>query len=577
MNFLSSIIQLCLSTFLLFDLISLSSSWTTNYNHHQRSHHQTRVLVKVQSTSSIENEKNTHASTNKQITPAALPARVIAARALVEPNNTKKHKHVNYHQNNPITKLESNSQYSKLPSRDKAFARHLVSSTIRRTGQIDALLNQLCTNKYPPKCGKFTGLVLACLRMGAAQILFMDVKDFAAVKETVQVLKYENAPEKIIKFVNAILRRVSREEGKALLAKHTSIEDNIAPWLLKEWNQSYGSETTTQMIEQLLETKSYKYVDISLNLSPFLDDNEKRKEIEEIINTFTTYTNSSCDSGGDSKNDNGSVTLLPTGSSIRIEKGQESGDSGIISNWPFYHEGKWWVQDISATLPAIGLINGLKTLNNQNNKMDHDYVDYFSKLHIVDMCAAPGGKTSQLLAAGFGKVTAVEVSQRRCKRLQENLHRLDLEERCDIVLSPGQDYTPKLNDKKVSGILLDVPCSATGTGNRRPDVLRKDSNDVEGLLQIQEILVNHCLDNILEKGGILCYATCSLLKIESEDQIKKLLTNRNDVETLPFTHGEIPGFDDAIDESGWLRLKPGVLDGQLKSCDGFFVARLIKK
>jgi 16S rRNA (cytosine967-C5)-methyltransferase len=160
----------------------------------------------------------------------------------------------------------------------------------------------------------------------------------------------------------------------------------------------------------------------------------------------------------------------------------------------------------------------------------------------------------------------------------ENLERLKFgEDQCQVVVSPGQEWLPKRDngeDLKIDGILVDVPCSATGTGNKRPDVLRKDG-DLGNLLETQEILANHCADNILQSGGIMIYATCSLLARESEDQVHKLL-KRGTMKTLPFVEGEIPGFDGAIDENGWLRVLPGVLEAEMAQCDGFFVARLEK-
>ena len=159
--------------------------------------------------------------------------------------------------------------------------------------------------------------------------------------------------------------------------------------------------------------------------------------------------------------------------------------------------------------------------------------------------------------------------------MKENLNRLDLDKRCEVVVLPGQEWVNQDRSNKVAAILVDVPCSATGTGNRRPDVLQKDTADLESLHQIQEKLANHCVDNILSKDGVMIYATCSLLKSESEDQVTKLL-QRGGVETLPFEPGEIPGFDNAIDQNGWLRVIPGMIGGPLNYCDGFFVARLKK-
>jgi 16S rRNA (cytosine967-C5)-methyltransferase len=152
-----------------------------------------------------------------------------------------------------------------------------------------------------------------------------------------------------------------------------------------------------------------------------------------------------------------------------------------------------------------------------------------------------------------------------------------MEDRCTVCIEDGSKWLPN-DDSQIHGVLVDVPCSATGTGSKRPDVLRRDK-DLGNLLEVQEKLAQHCADNILTSGSIMVYATCSILKQESEDQVNKLLERgRNGegavLETVPFRLGEIPGFDEAIDNNGWLRVLPGTLPGSLSSCDGFFVARL---
>ena len=252
--------------------------------------------------------------------------------------------------------------------------------------------------------------------------------------------------------------------------------------------------------------------------------------------------------------------ILPHGS-IRV------GDNvaGAVSDWPLYEQGSWWVQDASAALPGLALYNALRSMGDEN------------KMHVVDLCAAPGGKTAQLVSLGFGHVSAVEKSPRRSRRLVENLERLGMQDRCNVCVADGTEWLPA-QDEKIAGVLVDVPCSATGTGSKRPDVLRRDEN-LGNLLEVQEKLANHCADQILAPGGIMVYATCSLLKQESELQVEKLIGRGKNgncaiLETVPFTPGEIPGFDDAIDENGWLRVLPGMLSGSLSSCDGFFVARL---
>jgi 16S rRNA (cytosine967-C5)-methyltransferase len=449
--------------------------------------------------------------------------------------------------------LESNPGYKQLDDqRHRSFARLLVSTVERRMGQIDKILS-LYADVYPPKKGKNSSLVQACLRVGAAQLLFLDIADYAAVKETVDILKKWNGPrnkvpEPLIKFVNAILRNIGRD-GPELLDTSTSESDNVAPWLIKMWHDTWGEENTSKLISQAMREP---HIDLSIKLSPYLIEEDQILELERWRDMM-----------GDD------AMILPHGS-IRVG----SGMGGSVANWPHYADGNWWVQDASSTLPALAL---RKALINQYGSAS------LPDLHVVDMCAAPGGKTAQLLSFGLGHVTAVEANARRCRRLDENLERLKLKEHCTVVVSEGQKWTPDDDSEThgpVSGILVDVPCSATGTGSRRPDVLRRDAN-LGNLLDTQNVLATHCADNILAMHGIMVYATCSLLALESEDQVRKLLA-RGDTQgeavmkTVPFKPGEIPGFDNAIDENGWLRVLPGVLEGDLSSCDGFFVARLQK-
>ena len=172
----------------------------------------------------------------------------------------------------------------------------------------------------------------------------------------------------MIKFVNAILRRIVRE-GEEILTKQTSSTDNIIPWLLHEWNGSYGEDTTNQMIEQILDPNAHQHVDLSLNVRPlFLKGKSEEKgaiktEQEEISKIILEF---------ESRGDNhGKITLLPN-NSLRINRGMET----VVSNFPFYEEGKWWVQDVSSTLPALGLISAL-----------YKRGDDLTKLHVVDMCA----------------------------------------------------------------------------------------------------------------------------------------------------------------------------------------------
>lgn len=438
-----------------------------------------------------------------------------------------------------VSRLESTKYFQDSSQRDRAFARNLVSTTSRRLGQIDAILSECCKT-YPPK-GKHGPILQACLRVGVAQILFLDTPSFAAVKETIDILKDKSfrVPKPMVSFANAILRRVDRE-GEELLGQ-TDICDNVSLFLREQFEIQYGKDNTQKIVEQLLDENAHHSVDLSIN---------SRYSVDVIVQEFEKYNDKF-----------ESVTKLSNGS-LRILKGQ---DGGVLSSWPLYEEGAWWVQDVASTLPAIALSKILEKKCNENGSD-------IEGLKVVDCCAAPGGKTAQLLSAGF-EVTAIEANARRSRRLLENLERLQFgEDKCHVVVKQGQEWNPD-DSQNIAGILVDVPCSATGTGNKRPDVLRKDG-DLGNLPETQEILANHC-SNVLSSGGVLVYATCSLLKRESEEQVLKLL-EKGTMKIIPFEKGEIPGFDGAIDEHGFLRVLPGCLDDELKQCDGFFVARLEK-
>ena len=306
-------------------------------------------------------------------------------------------------------------------------------------------------------------------------------------------------PEAMIRFVNGVLRKLSTSSslgadddsqqtmyGHTLL-KETSASDNIAPWLLRKWEDDWGGSQAKLICEEMMPSDFIKvntHIDVTTKHSlRSIVDGTARKESQASLQRLQTSFGDDC-------------ILLQHGS-LRI--GSSLG--GDVTQWPGYSEGTWWVQDASSTLPALVLTQTLSKVHNSDLK----------SLHVIDMCSAPGGKASQLASAGFGRVTAIEASQRRSKRLVENLNRLNLSEICQVIISQGQDYVP-VEDDRVDGILLDVPCSATGTGARRPDVLRR-SSDLSELLDIQEVLASHCADNILRPGGVLVYATCSILKV----------------------------------------------------------------
>ncbi|MGH1370103.1 MAG: RsmB/NOP family class I SAM-dependent RNA methyltransferase [Maritimibacter sp.] len=234
-------------------------------------------------------------------------------------------------------------------------------------------------------------------------------------------------------------------------------------------------------------------------------------------------------------------TLLPTGTVRLAEAGRVTGLAG-------YQDGTWWIQDAAAAMPAMVL--GAKPGEK-----------------ILDLCAAPGGKTMQLCAAG-ADVTAVDVSAGRLKRLEENLDRCGL--RAEVITADALEYEGGPFD----AILLDAPCTATGTIRRHPDLpFAKDGSDFPGLFELQEHLIDRGL-GLLKPGGRLVYCTCSLLIDEGEEQVRDALARHEGLVVAPEAL-HLPGIDAAWISDEGLRLRPDYW-AELGHMDGFFITNLIK-
>lgn len=234
--------------------------------------------------------------------------------------------------------------------------------------------------------------------------------------------------------------------------------------------------------------------------------------------------------------------LMPTGS-VRLR------EAGQVSRLPGYAEGQWWVQDAAAAIPA-------RVLAPQKGEA------------VLDLCAAPGGKTMQLAAAG-AVVTAVDQSEGRLARLAENMARVDL----SATLIPSDVF--EFDQGGWSAILLDAPCSATGTIRRHPDLPRaKDGSEFGFLIDQQTAMIDHAL-SLLEPGGRLVYCTCSLLPDEGEVQIEEALARHPGL-AVDRDALNLPGIDPAwVTQEGGLRLRPDYWP-DLGGMDGFYMAMLRK-
>ncbi|HXI87122.1 MAG TPA: RsmB/NOP family class I SAM-dependent RNA methyltransferase, partial [Parvularculaceae bacterium] len=222
--------------------------------------------------------------------------------------------------------------------------------------------------------------------------------------------------------------------------------------------------------------------------------------------------------------------------------------AGDVAQLPGFRDGEWWVQDAAAALPArlLGDVAGKR---------------------VFDLCAAPGGKTLQLAAAG-ARVIALDVRGPRLKLVAENLARTGLV--AETVKADLLDWSP---DERADAILLDAPCSASGIARRHPDILRsRREEEIEPLAALQAKMIDKAV-SLLAEGGLLVYATCSLLPEEGERQIDAALKRHPGLSRVPIAAEEIGGLAEALTRAGDLRTLPSFWPGR-GGMDGFFAARL---
>ena len=399
-----------------------------------------------------------------------------------------------------------------LADRDRALMRRLVATILRRLGTLGHVLSRLLNRGIPTDAPRAQSALL----IGAAQILWMDVPDHAAVDLSVRLVQSDRRAAKYAGLVNAVLRRCARE-GQPLIDEVKSQTLDVPPWLLERWIAHYG-ETTAREIA------------VALSHEPSLDITVKSDAAQ-----WATRLHGE---------------TLPTGTVRTLLQGS-------VTMLPGFAEGQWWVQDAAAALPVrlFGDVAG-KT--------------------IADLCAAPGGKTAQLALAG-ARVTAVDRSPGRMARLRDNLARLSLQ--AETVVADAAEWPGGNNAEGFDGILVDAPCASTGTIRRHPDVdwLRQES-DIAALTALQKRLLQKAVA-LLKPGGTLVYCTCSLEAEEGELAISALLATEPGVRRAPIEAGEVAGLSEILNADGDLRTLPCHLphaDPRLSGLDGFYAARLVK-
>lgn len=399
--------------------------------------------------------------------------------------------------------LDEALEVDGLEERDRAFARMLLATTLRRLGQIDALIAHCLARPLPIQAVVAEDI----LRLGIAQLLFLDVAAHAAVDTAVEMTKQAGLAAHA-KLVNALLRRLSRRDGKALVAGQDAARLNTPGWLWESWSAAYGEASCRAIaLAHLAEAP--------LDVSTMGDAALWAERL--------------------------SAEILPTGT-LRRPAG------GAISQLPGYEDGAWWIQDAAAALPArlLGDVKGRR---------------------IADLCAAPGGKTAQLAAAG-AQVIALDRSARRLQRLAANLARLHLS--AEVIAADAVSWRP---ERPLDGLLLDAPCSATGTLRRHPDAARlKRPEDLARLTGLQARLLAAAVD-MVAPGGLVVYCTCSLQPEESIAQVEALLAQGAPLRRRPIAAAEVGDLAELVTAAGDLRSLPCHL-AEKGGMDGFYAARL---
>ena len=396
-----------------------------------------------------------------------------------------------------------------LATRDRALARAIVAASLRQKGELDRVLFTFLGRGLPDKSGTLYPILLA----GAAQLIFLKTPPHAAIDLAVTLAQYDPKAKRYDKLVNAVLRRVANE-GEAIASALDAARVNTPDWLWSRWVSYWGEARAHAIAEaNLIEPP----LDLTVKNNPAL--------WAERLSGRVLVT--------------GSVRLLP---------------KGRIESLASYDEGAWWVQDVAASLPAklLGHVAGQP---------------------VADLCAAPGGKTAQLVLGG-ASVIAVDNSKTRLKLLAENLKRLHLE--AELVEADAASWQP---GGLFDAVLLDAPCSSTGTIRRHPDIpYVKSAKDIEALAALQARLLDNAA-RLVRPGGKLVYSTCSLEPEEGEAQIAAFLTRNAAFRIDPVSPAELYGQAQWIEPSGCLRTFPYELkldSAEWSGMDGFFAARLVR-
>ncbi|MDC1303025.1 RsmB/NOP family class I SAM-dependent RNA methyltransferase [Pelagibacterales bacterium] len=392
-----------------------------------------------------------------------------------------------------------NTKVAKEIKNKRSETKFILSALCRKLFEIDNIIDQLTDKNISPR----NIMVRNCIRIALIELIDLDRPAYAVINSWVEIAKNKKRLMHFSKLINAILRKFLKNNTKSNLI----ISKKVPGWLWNSWSNTYGKIEASKIIEASLT-------------EPPLDISYVDQE-----NNFLQLQNT-----------------LP--GSFRLK------NPGKINEIEGFKEGRWWVQDVGATIP----VNILGDINNKE---------------VLDLCSAPGGKTMQLLAKG-ANVTCIEISKKRIDTMQENFRRTQLKP--EIICADILKWT---SDKKYDFILLDAPCSATGTIRKNPDLIHiKEQHDLKKNIQLQKLLLQRAI-NFLSSTGVLVYCVCSLEIEEGENQIDAFLAENEAISLIPIDEKEFPEYKHFINPRGYLRTLPHLqVDGGI---DGFFISKLYKK
>ena len=427
-----------------------------------------------------------------------------------------------YYKNKNFDDIIKNSfDFNKLDKRDKSFLFLLLNTCMRRHKQAQKIYNKYARFGINKK-NRYLNSILV---IATIQLIWLEIAPHAVLNEAVNQAKIYIG-DKQSKLVNAILRKIVSNKNDWL---NLIPEDkyNLPEWLLKSWTSSYGETNVNEIVKIAMEPPPLDIV---------VSKKVKKSDLEKFKHNLS------------------GEQILPN--VIRCNLNEP------IENLPKFFDGIWWIQDVASQIPCNLLLSKIKEHFNTS----------VNPIKVLDMCCAPGGKTAQLLDNKLD-VVSIEKSKSRSRNFKENMKRLNLNP--NLINANAENYKPNF---KADVILIDAPCSATGTIRKNPDIFIKPAPvNLDDLILTQDNILNNA-SKILKINGLIMYVTCSLQKIEGERRVENFLKKNQNFCIVPFVSTDYPMIDGCITKEGFIRILPNYFnfntDNVMNGSDGFFIAML---